>query len=197
MITIKSINDMRSRVSHKEEIREAEIDPNLSCFCYMLSAENTFDSDWARECRGIVFNTSSGQVVGRPLHKFFNVGEREDTRSERIDWSKVIRVMDKRDGCCDENTILNTADGQMTIKEICDSQYSGLVLGWNHVMNETQWTPILGHQIQDNNSDWYEIEMENGTKIKLTGNHMVWCTNRSKYIRVDQLTLDDEFQALC
>jgi RNA ligase len=36
--------------------------------------------------------------VGRPLHKFFNVNEREETLLQNLDWSKVVRVMDKRDG---------------------------------------------------------------------------------------------------
>ncbi len=98
MLKITSIDEFRSRVLHKEEMREMDIGENCSSFCYMVAAEGTFDDEWSRECRGIVFSKSVGDVRGRPLHKFFNVNERESTRVENLDWSKVVRVMDKRDG---------------------------------------------------------------------------------------------------
>ncbi len=98
---LNSANDLREKVLHKEEIREASVTPEaaggeLSTFCYMIAAENTFDDSWSRECRGIVFDRKG--VAGRPLHKFFNVNEREETQAHALDWSKVVRVMDKRDG---------------------------------------------------------------------------------------------------
>lgn len=98
MIKITSLAEFRNAIAGKDEIREAQIGTCETSFCYMIAAENTFDSLEARECRGIVFNTFRDVVVGRPLHKFFNVGERESTRVENIDWTKVTRVMDKRDG---------------------------------------------------------------------------------------------------
>lgn len=98
MLKIESLDEFRSHVAHKEEMREAEIGEGCTSFCYMIAADGTFDDAWSRECRGIVFNTALGKVTGRPLHKFFNVGERESTRVENLDWSKVVRVMDKRDG---------------------------------------------------------------------------------------------------
>lgn len=94
---ITSIEEFRLNTSHKQEIREADIGHGFKSFCYMISAEGTFETDWLRECRGIVFN-EAGQVTGRPLHKFFNVGERPSTHVENLDWSKVTRVMDKSDG---------------------------------------------------------------------------------------------------
>lgn len=93
-----SLADFRSKVMHKEEMREATISENCTSFCYMISSENTFDSEYARECRGIVFDSINGGVIGRPLHKFFNVNERPTTLVENLDWSKVARVMDKMDG---------------------------------------------------------------------------------------------------
>jgi len=51
-----------------------------------------------RELRGIAFCARSGEAVHRPLHKFFNVGERAETRPEAIDWSRQHRVFEKLDG---------------------------------------------------------------------------------------------------
>lgn len=88
---------MRTELADKTEIRFME-QPNGTTVCsYIVSAEGTFDDVYAREARGVVFD-ARGNVIARPLHKFFNVNERPETHVDKIDWTKVIRVMDKRDG---------------------------------------------------------------------------------------------------
>ena len=111
MLNIKNTAEFRKNVLHKEEIRESDIGHGVTCFCYMVSAEGTFDSDWLRECRGITFDSVTGNVNGRPLTKFFNVNEKESTQVANLDWSKVVRVMDKRDGSM--LTSVLTSDGVM------------------------------------------------------------------------------------
>ena len=91
MLKISSLEEFRSHVQHKEEIRESEIAPGLIAFCYMISAPETFDDAWGKECRGIVFDKTTGQVVGRPLHKFHNVNERPETHVDKLP-STVIRI---------------------------------------------------------------------------------------------------------
>ena len=68
--------------------------------CYMLQDEDTFggaNQAVEREARGITF-FEDGKIAARTLHKFFNVGEREDTQPHVLPWDKVVRIMDKRDG---------------------------------------------------------------------------------------------------
>lgn len=191
MIKITSLSEFRNAIAGKDEIREAQIGTCETSFCYMIAAENTFDSPEARECRGIVFNHFRDVVVGRPLQKFFNVGERESTRVENIDWSKVIRVMDKRDGCLDGTTRLLTTDGEKTIREIVETKYRGLVLGEED--GQIVVTPIIGHSEKSNDDkEWYEIKTLCGATIKLTGNHMVFSKTRNAYVRTDNLTVEDE-----
>lgn len=38
-----------------------------------------------RECRGLIFRASDGLIIRRPYHKFFNVGEKEETDPKIID----------------------------------------------------------------------------------------------------------------
>lgn len=86
-------------VADKEEIRTLSncgLD-GYKVVNYMVSTPTTFDSPIARECRGIVFN-EDGMVVARPLHKFFNLNQQDGARPEDFNWSKLMRVMDKRDG---------------------------------------------------------------------------------------------------
>ena len=99
------LEQFRLRVADKPEIIEQEIAPGIVCFSVMKGIGNsdTYSDAWSREARGITFASMDagfrpGQIISRPLHKFFNLNEREETLAHRLDWSKVVRVMDKRDG---------------------------------------------------------------------------------------------------
>lgn len=97
---VTALDHYRLRVAHKPEIVEDEIAPGLVCFSVMKGIGNayTYHDAYTREARGIVFSAKSGFIVSRPFHKFFNINEREETQVHKLDWSKVTRVMDKRDG---------------------------------------------------------------------------------------------------
>lgn len=51
-----------------------------------------------RECRGIIFDTATGDIIRRPLHKFFNVNEREETQDRVVDMSRDHAILEKLDG---------------------------------------------------------------------------------------------------
>lgn len=51
-----------------------------------------------RECRGLIFSAASGALIARRYHKFFNLNERDETRSENIDWNKPHKILEKLDG---------------------------------------------------------------------------------------------------
>jgi len=71
---------------------------------YAVNFEDTFppvtDERTAilRECRGITFRTSTGEIISRKYHKFFNLGERPETLPGNIDWSMPYREFEKLDG---------------------------------------------------------------------------------------------------
>lgn len=55
----------------------------FSTIDYTYATQHTFsrdDPNWEmlRECRGIAFSNSTGEVVSRPFHKFFNYGEKPE-----------------------------------------------------------------------------------------------------------------------
>ena len=58
-----------------------------------------------REIRGIVFDTVTGKIMSRPLHKFFNIGESEET--------KLSRIIEKQGG--EKFVLLEKMDGQMIV----------------------------------------------------------------------------------
>lgn len=94
---IQDLALFRAGVGEKEEIRYMTQANGYMVVSYVVSGESTFDNVYAAECRGIVFD-QHGKIAARPLTKFFNLNERPGARPEDFDWSKLTRVMDKRDG---------------------------------------------------------------------------------------------------
>lgn len=94
---IRHINDLLPYIQHKPEISIKKQPNGTTVVCYTISNDSTFENEWLRECRGITFD-EFGNILVRPLHKFFNVGEKEHTQFGTIDWDKTQFIMDKRDG---------------------------------------------------------------------------------------------------
>ena len=63
-----------------------------------------------RECRGIIFDSKTGDIIRRPFHKFFNVNEREETQDHAVDLSRPHAILEKLDGSMIAPFIV---DGQM------------------------------------------------------------------------------------
>lgn len=51
-----------------------------------------------RECRGIIFDSKTGEILRRPFHKFFNVNERDETQDHSVDLSRDHHILEKLDG---------------------------------------------------------------------------------------------------
>lgn len=102
--TINHINDVLPHIEGREEFIVAERDFG-KVVNYMVEMPDTFtlnDSDdiggiIRRECRGIKFYPD-GKIAARPFHKFFNIGQKEETQPHLIDINKSHIIMDKRDG---------------------------------------------------------------------------------------------------
>lgn len=70
-----------------------KIDGNLIIFNYS-QIESDFSNPIVQEARGIIFNMKTGEVVCRPMSKFFNYGEEN---AATIDWDSAV-VREKVDG---------------------------------------------------------------------------------------------------
>lgn len=105
----------------------------------------------------------------------------------------TMRAVEKIDGCVDGSTVLETLEfGNKTIREIVDNRLDCHVKGLFHGKNEVIFSRVLGFSVEDNvDKQWFEIELENGQKLRLTGNHKVWLPELECYRRVDQLNGDE------
>ena len=99
--TINHLNDLLPFVEANKQIRvKADEHTGLIVVCYMVQDEDTFAGEhehFERECRGLTFYPS-GKIASRTLHKFFNIGQRDDVLPHNLQWANVTRIMVKRDG---------------------------------------------------------------------------------------------------
>ena len=98
----------------------------------------------------------AGQVKGyRP--SFIKKTDEDNIKSnpgilnELYDKPYVITI--KVDGCLHEDTMLNTEDGQKTIKEVCENKYVGKILSYDVVNNETKYLKIVNGYLKHMNQN--------------------------------------------
>jgi RNA ligase len=103
---IKTIDDVLPHISGREEFLVMEKE-GYTVIKYVVAFEETFlwdsndpvGSAIRRECRGITFDTE-GNLICRKYHKFFNVGEKEETQLNKINLYEPHIVLEKLDGSC-------------------------------------------------------------------------------------------------
>ena len=101
---ITHIDDVLPHIVGRDEFRVTDKD-NYTVINYMVAFENTFlwddndpiGSSIRRECRGITFD-NDGKLICRKYHKFFNVGEKEETQLNKINLYEPHIVLEKLDG---------------------------------------------------------------------------------------------------
>jgi RNA ligase len=109
---IERLEDVLPAVEGRDEFIVAERE-GFTVVNYNVGYEDTFTIDendlmenhgtmipkgiMRRELRGIIFD-AEGKLMSRPFHKFFNVGEREETQLHALDMSRPHVIMEKMDG---------------------------------------------------------------------------------------------------
>ena len=107
--TFPEITHLDNVIPHIEERPEFKVMDKgwYTVINYMVAFEDTFSlirhrthyNMWVRrECRGLIFDNVTGQLISRPYHKFFNVGERVETQIDKLDLSAAHVVLEKLDG---------------------------------------------------------------------------------------------------
>lgn len=95
-VPIRHIDDIKPHIANTPEINLREQN-GVTLAIYAFSDTNTFNSPYALECRGIAFD-KTGNIISRPLHKFFNVGEKADVSIDSVRNRSIVAVFEKLDG---------------------------------------------------------------------------------------------------
>lgn len=93
---ITRLDDVLPHIAGRDEFVHAMRD-GYSVIDYNFALADSFDDPVRLECRGIKF-APDGTILARPLHKFFNIGERADTQSHLLPFHEMHDVTEKMDG---------------------------------------------------------------------------------------------------
>jgi hypothetical protein len=110
---------------------------------------------------------------------------------DRLSPETMVTISTKAHGCVDKDTIINTDHGNFTIKEIVDKKLPYNIKAYDVETNKIVYVPIDQYYTIPNDGEWYEIELENGQKIIITGNNPVWLPLINCYRRADELKIGD------
>lgn len=102
-------------------------------------------------------------------------------------------IEDKCDGCLDYDTLLSTDKGQLKIGEIVENKIKCNVKAIDMDTGKVVYTPIKSFFINQNDFDWYELQIDNGKTLKVTANHKVWLPKLNCWRAVEDLIEGDEF----
>lgn len=122
---------------------------------YVYAQADTFDHPARVECRGIKFGPD-GRIIGRPFGKFFNIGERPEVQSDRLDFTRQHTVMEKLDGTMVHATLLNgrvvfmTRMGRTDHAIRAERHLTPAVEKWCRALLVWDYTPIFEWTAPDN-----------------------------------------------
>jgi T4 RnlA family RNA ligase len=102
---IEHIDDVLPHLAGHPEFVVAARD-GYTVIDYQFTTATSFDHPARLECRGLKFGPD-GRIIARPLHKFFNVGERPDTQPGLLDFDQPHDIMEKLDGSMIHPAIVN------------------------------------------------------------------------------------------
>ena len=100
---IENISDVLPAIEGMKEFNVGDGSRYFDVVDYHIMDSGTFKHEdpevaaMRRECRGLLFH-KNGNIARRGFHKFFNIGETEETFPGNIDLSKNYQLLEKLDG---------------------------------------------------------------------------------------------------
>lgn len=149
---IRNISDVLPHIEGYEEIIVAERD-GYKVVNYMVSTPRLWEREpgWEirRECRGIIFDSVTGDLISRPFHKFFNANEKPETQLAGLDMSREHAIFDKMDGSMIRPLIINrklslaTKMGITDIAGAAEKLLTAEQKAWLRLVVEDGTTPLF------------------------------------------------------
>ena len=147
---------------------------------------------------GISFD-SFNKLLGKNAKKKFEV-----TLAYNLDKVKGVNPIDgtyyasrKCDGCVSGDTIVEFENGiKMPISEVVKNRMKGKIKSYDErtktiVYNEIEDWMYNVSDINPSQKQWYEIELEDGKKLKITGNDSLYVEGKG-WVNVEKLAENDK-----
>lgn len=104
----------------------------------------------------------------------------------------LVYVSSKIHGCVSKDTLIDTLEfGPLRIDKIVNEKLDCHIKAFDTTENEVVFVPISDYYFLENDGEWYEIELEDGRKITITGNNPVWLPELKCYRKTENLTIGD------
>lgn len=118
-----------------------------------------------------------------------------DDHPKKIKWPCYWQP--KLDGCVSGDTLIKTKEyGYKSIKWIVDNKINCKVKSRDKNGKLEYKDIIYWFLNKEKTNQWYEIELESGEKLTLTGNHPVYLPDLDCYRRVDELDGSENLMVL-
>jgi hypothetical protein len=105
----------------------------------------------------------------------------------------VVSISYKLHGCVSEDTIVDTLEyGKQTIKHIVDNNIVCKIKAYDVYTQEIVYVPIDDYYFKADDGDWYQITLEDGTKLEITSNNPVWLPELQCYRKAEELIIGDK-----
>lgn len=94
-------------------------------------------------------------------------------------------------GCVSHDGMLDTLEyGRIPIGDVVERRLPCHVKSWDGV--QVVYKRVLNYMVQSPTDTWYEMEIENGVTLKLTGEHLVYLPQLDCWRRMDELVVGDD-----
>jgi hypothetical protein len=146
----------------------------------------------------VVFNNAKKKVIGAnnespPKGWSIPYYDIESLRKhiKLVENDKDIILLEKINGCVTERAIIETLEyGNISISKLRTKTTN--VKSMDIKSGEISFQECFQVFENGESDNWFEIELENGEKIEITGNHLVWMPELNCYREVSNLQIDDE-----
>lgn len=101
----------------------------------------------------------------------------------------------KFDGCVHPDSVVVTDTGEMRIIDLINSPYQHNVLSHNFETGQDQFCLAEFPRINNNQKKWVQIDLEDGSNLKLTEDHEVYTTNRG-WVKAGELLPEDDIKEI-
>lgn len=178
-IPISSLNFLKIKIALDEGTEFTELNGVPICNKYIVPGTKTHNQQMKKN------RIAKSSIMFREHFDTEHFGK----HLQDIDFRDRIVVTEKLHGCVKWDTVIDTLEhGAMQIKEIVDKKLDVKIKAFDTETNEIVYVPIDDYYTIQDEGDWYEIEMEDGSSITITGNNPVWLPELKCYRKVSDLS---------
>jgi RNA ligase len=153
--SIEHIDDILPAIEGRDDFVVSER-PGYRVIDYVYALEDSFDHPDRIQCRGLKFD-ATGAILARPLHKFFNIGEKPDIQTHNLDLNRPHVIMEKLDGSMihpavlDNQLVLMTRMGVTETAQLASRHLTPkLEQVCRHWIETEGYTPVFEFTAPDN-----------------------------------------------